>query len=265
MKPKIIFFGNGPLASYALSVLEPNTTILFHAKTPDDLETAKAFKAKHPDAFGILASFGVFLQPDFLQLFEPTGILNLHPSLLPQYRGPSPIETAILSGDTDFSFSIMKLVPQMDAGPVFYQSTLKNLPLNKDQIYRALAEAGANWLVKNLQNLPTPTPQDESSATYTQKLDKNQSYLTPETDTAAQTFRKIVAFQDFPKPKYAFFGHNCVILEAHPLNQGEAALLPLPCADGQILSIDRLQPENKRPMDAKSFLNGYAKLKAARD
>ena len=85
------------------------------------------------------------------------------------------------------------------------------------------------------------------------------SNLTPETDTAEKTIRKIIAFQGFPKPKFAFFGQNCIILEAHILNQGETAVLPLKCADGQILAIDRLQPEGRKPMDAKSFLNGYKK------
>ena len=63
----------------------------------------------------------------------------------------------------------------------------------------------------------------------------------------------------FPKAKYAFFGKNCAILAAHKLNVGETAVLPLKCADGQILSIDSLQPDGKKPMDAKSFLNGYKK------
>ena len=85
------------------------------------------------------------------------------------------------------------------------------------------------------------------------------SELHPENTPANVIFRQIVAFQGFPQPKYAFFGQKCIILAAHPLKQGETALLPLPCQNGQILSIDLLQPEGRRPMDARSFLNGYAK------
>ena len=59
--------------------------------------------------------------------------------------------------------------------------------------------------------------------------------------------------------KYAFYGKNCAILTAHRLKAGEMAVLPLKCADGQILSIDSLQPDGKKPMDAKSFINGYKK------
>ncbi|MBQ6510652.1 hypothetical protein IJI94_01665 [Candidatus Saccharibacteria bacterium] len=258
-KEKIIFFGNGPLADYALAILEKNFEIIFHAREKADLETVKSLKKDNPEAHGILASFGVIIKEDVLDLFEPEGILNIHPSLLPKYRGPSPIESAILNGDNDFSVSIMKLVKAMDAGPIYYQTTLKNLPLEKDKIYQSLSETGATWLSENLGNLPTPVEQDGKNATFTQKLDKSQSNLVPETDTAEETFRKIVAFQGFPKPKYAFFGQNCIILEAHIPNQGETAVLPLECKNGQILAIDKLQPEGRKPMDAKSFLNGYKK------
>jgi len=258
-REKIIFFGNGPLADYAKNILENHFDIIFHARKKADLETVKTIKKEHPKAHGILASFGVMIKEDILKLFEPEGILNIHPSLLPKYRGPSPIESAILNGDTEFSVSIMKLIKKMDAGPVFFQTTLKNLPLEKGRIYQSLSETGASWLVKNLKNLPTPKAQDENFATFTKKLDKSMSFLTPETDTAEKTLRKIVAFQGFPKPKFSFYGQNCIILEAHTLNQGEAAVLTLDCTDGLKIAIDRLQPEGKNPMDAKSFLNGYKK------
>ncbi len=194
-----------------------------------------------------------------MELFEPEGILNIHPSLLPTYRGASPIESAILAGDTDFSVSVMKLAKEMDAGPVYYQKTLSDLPLLKGDIYKALAETGAEWIVKNLSNLPESASQDDTKASYCGKLEKSMGVLTPETDTAEQTFRKIVAFQGFPKPKYAFFGINCIILEAHVLKEGETAALTIPCADGGLIAVDRLQPEGRKAMDAKSFKNGYGK------
>lgn len=254
---KVIFFGNGPLADYALKVISDKCDVIFHAKTREDLEEVKRLKALNPEAHGVLASFGVMIKSDVLEIFEPEGILNIHPSLLPLYRGASPIESAILSGDTEFSVSVMKLVKAMDAGPIYYQTTLSSLPLNKAEIYKALAETGAKWIVSHLDNLPKPVSQDDSRATFCGKLEKSMGALTPETDTAEQTLRKIVAFQGFPKPKYTFFGLSCIVLEAHVLKQGETAVLTLPCADGGFLAIDRLQPEGRKPMDAKSFLNGY--------
>lgn len=258
-RKKVIFFGNGPLADYALAVIERECQVLFHARRKEDLEEVCRLKREHPETHGILASFGVLIKADVLDLFDPEGILNIHPSLLPKYRGASPIESAILDGDDDFSVSVMKLVRAMDAGPIYYQTTLSNLPLNKPEIYKSLAEAGAEWIVSHLRDLPKPLPQDEKEATYCGKFDKAMSLLTPETDTAEQTLRKIIAFQGYPKPKYAFFGILCIILEAHVLKTGEKAFLTIPCADGALVAVDRLQPEGRKAMDAKAFLNGYKK------
>ncbi len=254
---KVIFLGNGPLAEYALAVLDKECQIIFHAKTKEDLKEVARLKRECPETHAVLASFGVLIPAELLELFEPEGILNIHPSLLPKYRGASPIESAILAGDNDFSVSVMKLAKAMDAGPIYWQKTLVNLPISKNEIYKALAETGAEWVAQNLKNLPKPVLQDDSKATFCGKMDKSMSLLTPKTNTAEQTFRKIVAFQGYPKPKYTFYGTPCIILEAHILKQGETALLTIPCADGALVAVDRLQPEGRKPMDVKSFINGY--------
>ena len=92
---KVIFLGNGLLADYALEIIGRECEVIFHAKTKEDLEEVKRLKREIPEAHGILASFGVIIKSDVLELFEPEGILNIHPSLLPAYRGASPIESAI--------------------------------------------------------------------------------------------------------------------------------------------------------------------------
>lgn len=272
-KPQVIFFGNGPLADSALKVLDQQTEIIFHARTKDDLAKVIELKKAHPDAYGVLASFGVLIKRDVLDLFEPEGILNLHPSKLPEYRGASPIETAILDGAKNFSYSIMKLVKAMDAGPIYHQDTLTDLPLDKQIIYDSLATAGAEWVCAHLEQIRslTPAAQDNSAATFTTKLDKSLSELRPAEFTAAQLHRQIVAYQWFPKPKYQFFGKNCIILEAHVLRVTDilceaagiegpnSSPLMIKCADRNFVVIDRLQPEGKKPMDAKSFMNGYGK------
>lgn len=271
-KPEVIFLGNGPLADATLETLAPHVELLFHARTPDDLAKVAELKRKHPAAFGILASYGILIKKDLLDLFEPEGILNLHPSLLPKYRGASPIESAILAGDTDFSYSIMKLVRKMDAGPIYHQETLHNLPLDKSIIYEHLATAGATWLVENLDKIRTmtPTPQPETGATYTDKFDKSLSQLHPEKHSAPEILRQIIAYQTFPKPKYEFFGKTCIILKAHLVDSTTVICDPsiintlvsplmIKCADRNFIAVDELQPEGKKPMDAKSFLNGYGK------
>lgn len=272
-REKIIFFGNGLLAEKALAVLERECQVIFHARTREDLGRAVELKRENPAAIGVLASFGVLIPNSVLEVFEPEGILNIHPSLLPEYRGASPIESAILDGATEFSVSVMKLAKAMDAGPVYFRATLTGAEIEratgselvsgivpgKSAVYTALAEAGAEWVVRHLCDLPEPKPQDDTRATFCGKLDKTMSLLTPETDTAEKTLRKIVAFSGFPKAKYAFFGVSCIILEVHIAKVGETAVLSLPCADGQNLVVDRLQPEGRKAMDAKSFVNGYGK------
>ena len=266
-KIKIIFFGNGPLSEYTLAALERDYTdyeVIFHAHTREDLSEAVRMKQENPDAHGVLASFGVLIPSSVLEVFEPEGILNIHPSLLPLYRGASPIESAILNGDTDFGVSVMKLVKAMDAGPIYAYATFENAPIRdglKDLLYKTAAETGISLVFSVLiaKKPVVPKPQDDSKATYCGKLDKKMSVLTPETDTAEQTFRKILAFQGYPKPKYEFYGIKCIILEAHICDKGEAALLAIPCADGVSIAVDRLQPEGRKVMDAKSFINGYSK------
>lgn len=262
-KPKVIFFGNGILADTVLNAISSRTEVIFHAKTKEDLTTAAELKRLHPEAHGILASFGILIKKDLLELFEPEGILNIHPSKLPDLRGASPIETAILRGDTVFHVSVMKLVAAMDAGPIYYQTSAElDKTTSKADIYQVLANAGADWLVAHLSedaqssSLPDGLPQDDAEATFCGKFTKDQSQLQPAEFTAEQLYDQIRAFQGFPKSRFTFFGTDCIILAAHISNQplNELSLL---CQDGLYLCIDSLQPAGKRPMDAKSFLNGY--------
>ena len=255
---KVIFFGNGPLADYALSELEKHFEIIFHAREKADLAKVIELKKEFPEAHGILASFGVMIKEDILSAFEPEGILNIHPSLLPKYRGASPIESAILNGDTEFSVSIMKLVKAMDAGPIYYQTTLQGLELKKSEIYYALATAGAKWLGENLNSLPKPVLQDESKATFTKKFEKADGVVDFKKTSCDEILRKIVAFEGFPKVKSEVYGIFCTILEAHKYIEGEKAKLVIPCLDEKI-AIDKIQPDGRKIMDAQAFVNGYVK------
>lgn len=281
---KIIFFGNGPLADYTLETLKnAGSEIIFHAREKADLEEVKRLKSadKTGELHGVLASFGVMIKNDILDLFEPEGILNIHPSLLPLYRGSSPIETAILNGDTTFSVSVMKLVSAMDAGPIFYQTTLTEQDIfgntvvssseYKQAIYQKLASAGAKWLVGHLSDKPLSetcpsTSQDDDKATFTQKFDKSMSPLNPDKKTATELLNQIRAFSGFPKSKYQLFGLDCIIISAHVATPEEITkcaknvhTLYIQCYDKSILIIDEIQPAGRKIMDAKSFLNGYAR------
>ena len=263
-KPSIIFFGNGPLADSAKIVLEQKCDIIHHATSKKDLPIIEALLRNSPHKiYGVLASFGIIIKPNFLQLFEPEGILNIHPSRLPDLRGPSPIESAILRGDTDFSVSVMKLDAKMDAGPLYFQTTLEFTPdTPKTEIYHALATSGATWIAEHLEHLPAPVPQS-GSATYTKLLDTSLSHLNPSEKSAPELLNTIRAFQGFPKSRFTINNLDCIILKAHINSHPEPIKnhtdLSLLCSDGSYLVIDRLQPAGKKPMDAKSFVNGYLK------
>ncbi len=276
---KIIFLGNGMLANYALAVLEQHFEVIFRATTREDLTEVVRLKNAHPEAHGVLTSFGVMIRPEILELFEPEGILNIHPSLLPKYRGASPIESAILAGERTFSVSIMKLVKAMDAGPIYHQITVlpkgvtvlaeptwyhnfvrdNSIELSdadlKFHLYKVLAKMGADWLAQNLDGLPKPNAQNDARATFTQKFDKTRSLLDPETKSAVELLREVQAFQGFPKSKYHFYGKECIILVAHVAEAPTE--LAVKCADQNYLCIDRLQPAGKKPMEVAAFLNGY--------
>ena len=208
---------------------------------------------------GVLVSFGKIIPQAMIDLFTP-GIINVHPSHLPQYRGPSPIESAILNGDTQTGVSIMKLSAKMDAGPVY---TFAPHPLTgtetQPQLSIDLGERGAAELVRTLPDILngvlTPTPQDEHAASYCRLIQKSDGLLDP-SQTAMQMERKIRAYKDWPGCRATVLGVDAIITEAKRAPHMAPDTLTLPAADGQ-LEIIRLKPVGKNEMSAREFLNGY--------
>ena len=291
-KPPILFLGNGPLAEAAVATLVKYFTIVFHAHTKADLEPMLELKKERPELPAVLASFGVILRPEVLAPFEPQGIINIHPSLLPKYRGPAPIEAALLNGDTELGVSVMKITAEMDAGPIYYQERLEiSEDVPKAEVYQRLATAGAAWIGKNLYNasalgdqdargdqdekalfaLPTPQPQNDRKATFTRMFKKRDGVLRPAEKSALALAREVRAYAGFPKSKFTFgpeFGNvTCTILRAHAatadaIDTGAVVVtadgkLLLACADHSYLVIDELQPESRKAMSATAFINGY--------
>lgn len=209
---------------------------------------------------GVLVSYGKIVPQVVIDMFKP-GIINLHPSLLPKYRGPSPIETAILNGDTETGLSIMKLTEKMDAGPIYKRI---KVPLSGSEtapeLRDSLAELGAKELCNSLESIIggvlSPENQDESQTTYCHLLSKNDSRFDPASISAVEAERRIRAYLTFPKSKIVVGGHEIIVTKAHV--GGEGSPLEIKCRDGQFLIIDELIGPNGRKMGAKDFLNGYA-------
>ena len=195
-KTPVIFFGSEkssllvlekifsiPFIKINLIVTRPSSkTIIQYAKknqipllTPIKLnkKSISIIARGHP-SIGILASYGQIIPPQLIQIF-PRGIINIHPSLLPQLRGPSPIENTILSGLKKSGVSIMLLDNDVDHGPILIQKkTTINPNTNQKELTQKLFKIGADllaqYLKKYLNDEMKPHPQDHSKATFTKKL-----------------------------------------------------------------------------------------------
>lgn len=209
---------------------------------------------------GILVSYGKIIPQSIIDLFEP-GIINLHPSLLPLYRGPSPIESAIKNGDSVTGVSIMQLSAKMDTGPVY---VAKEYPLSgtetRPELYHTLATMGTNLLLETLPQIIDgslqPIEQDESKATYCQLLQKQDTILTPDTLSAQAAERLVRAHIGFPKTKIDIEGTPVIITKAHVTHEKNTPLDIL-CQDGAFLSIDELIAPSGRRMGSAAFVRGY--------
>lgn len=210
---------------------------------------------------GVLVSYGKIIPQSIINLFKP-GIINVHPSLLPLYRGPSPIESAILNGDTQTGVTIMQLSAAMDAGPIYTQLTLPLIDVETaPDLEVQLAEIGAQQLTSVLPAIIDGTaqlrPQDDTKATYCQLLTKEDSSLDTEKLTAEQAERHVRAYLAFPKTKATIAGHSVVITKAHVTNSHNS-VLDLACADGRYLAVDELIGPSGKAMSGSAFLNGYS-------
>lgn len=213
------------------------------------------------DVAGVLVSYGKIIPQSIIDLFSP-GIINVHPSLLPIYRGPSPIESAIKNDDAETGVSIMRLSAAMDAGPVYAQSShALSGTETRPALYATLATGGTKLLLDTLPAILdgslTPAPQDDSKAVYCSLLDKRDALLDLTSMSAAQAERTIRAHLGFPKSKLELLGQPCVITAAH-VSAKKNTPLDLQCQDGAFLCIDELIAPSGKQMNADAFLRGYA-------
>lgn len=149
----------------------------------------------------IVASYGKIIPKKIIDL--PThGVLNVHPSLLPLHRGATPLESAILSGDTETGVAIMQIDEEMDHGPIL---AMEKITLTGNEYYPELrdklAKIGGALLAQTiplwLSGKITPTEQDHSKATYTKKITKEDG-LVKLSDPAQEIYRKLRAFDPWP-------------------------------------------------------------------
>lgn len=221
---------------------------------------------------GVLVSYGKIIPQSILDLFHP-GIINVHPSLLPKYRGPSPIEAAILNGDAETGISIMQLTADMDEGPVYTQLT-QSLDGTEyiDYLYTQLGFIGNKLLVDTLPSIfdgsLVPLPQNDSQATYCQLINKSDGTI-DWNKPAEQIEREIRAYKGWPQSRTKLGSVEVIITKAHTvpssnggpghievIDEDGAAILMIDAKDG-CLCIDTIKPLGKKEMPVGAFLAGY--------
>lgn len=244
-------------------------------------EFLDAFRAWHAD-IGVVAAYGRLL-PQVLLDIPPRGLINVHASLLPAWRGASPIQRAVLNGDPVTGVTIMRVVLALDAGPMLARVEVPIAPDDTSGSLEArLAVAGASLLRDVVDRLGrgetiVEVPQEDSRATLAPRLEKHEGlidWLRP----ARALDCHVRGMQPWPGAFTFVDGQRLMVREAtavaHPCGDvepgamvgtdGEAVLLA--CGDGRCLRVTKVQPEGKRVMTAREWLLGRratAPLRAA--
>jgi methionyl-tRNA formyltransferase len=232
---------------------------------PDEVERLKAF---HPD-FIVVVAYGQILKMSVIEV-PKHGIVNIHSSLLPRWRGAAPIQWSILGGDLETGVSTMMIVPKLDAGDILLQ---EKTPISKDDtaesVHDRLSEMGARLIVPTLQGLFDGSlkriPQDESQVTYAHTLTKEMENL-HFSEKLHDIDRKVRALNPWPGTRIETeAGLRMKIKKGRPIEnspsrvkagQLEAAggTLLMGCSDG-VYQILELQEEGKKAISGSDFLN----------
>ena len=225
--------------------------------------------ALQPD-LGVVAAYGRIL-PDALLRVPRLGMINVHASLLPLYRGAAPVHRAVIAGDEVTGVTIMRVVTELDAGPMLATVTR---PIGPDEtsvdVERGLAEAGASLLLDVVDRLAqgsvAEVAQDEARATYAPKLLKSESPIDWSLPASA-IHNRVRGLQPWPMASSSLDGlrvllHRTAVDEvvnhaaAGTVVEARGDVLAVAAGDGKVLRILQLQPEGRRTMSVREFLSG---------
>jgi methionyl-tRNA formyltransferase len=212
---------------------------------------------------GVLVAYGKIVPQSIIDLF-PQGIINFHPSLLPKLRGPSPIESAILNGDTETGLTLMKLVKEMDAGPILYQEKIK---LNRDEdavnLRDRFSKRGTELFIQQLPDILSgktkEIPQNDADATYCRLFTKADGDIDPKTMTAADCEHHVRAFLGWPRTRLNFMGNDVIVtrVKVLPMQPGNDWPDIIACAENTFLQIVELvNPKSGKTMKTADYLRG---------
>ncbi len=239
----------------------------FQPESLKDPAVQEALRAFQPELF-VVAAYGKILPRAVLAIPE-RGSVNVHASLLPRWRGASPIAAAIRAGDPETGVSIMEMAPKMDAGPVISQARTPILPTDTTgTLEPRLAALGARTLVETLPRwlageLPA-VAQDEAAVTFCSLIAKSDGFLS-RAMSAIEAERAVRAFSPWPGAGVEYRGERLAIWRAHlsPASASEApgtlvieGRLPAIHFPGALLVLDEVQKPGSRRLPGEAFLNG---------
>ncbi|HEX7289758.1 MAG TPA: methionyl-tRNA formyltransferase [Conexibacter sp.] len=236
---------------------------------PDDVNEEGAcarIAAVAPDVV-VVCAFGALLKEPLLSQRD---MLNVHPSLLPRWRGAAPIERAMMAGDAETGVAIMRVTAGLDSGPV---CLVEREAIREDDTFGTLsarlAALGGELLVRALDERLPFVEQDESAVTYAEKITAEDRILDPVAQPAAQLARTVRALSPHIGARLALPGGSGYLgvwgaqLAAPVAHQpgwlgNEGGRLVLACQDGTALELTTVQPPGKRPMPVADYLRGHS-------
>lgn len=224
-----------------------------------------------PD-LGVVAAYGKLL-PDDLLAIPRLGMINVHASLLPRWRGAAPVHRAVIAGDPETGVTIMRVVTELDAGPMFAKVTR---PIGDDatsvEVERDLAAQGADLLAAVVSDMAagraTETPQDAALVTYAPKIEKAEGAVDWSLP-AARLHNLVRGLQPWPLVSARIAGNRLLVHKTAlataltpdtpgTIVRAEGDRFEIAAGDGRVLRLLVVQPEGRRPMTAREFLAGRA-------
>jgi methionyl-tRNA formyltransferase len=223
LMPKVIICNPDKPAGRNLEITPPPTKVwaIRHDVPylqPEKLDVAFMDELKSLNCeLGVVVAYGKIIPEEIVNMYS-LGLINIHPSLLPIYRGPSPIVAAILNDDTETGVSIIKIDEEMDHGPILAQEKI-NLSGNEtvDELENALAEVGGELLAKVLPEYVSgkiiPKEQNHAEATFVKKMVKEDGELDLN-DAGEKNYNKYRAYFNWPRTFFFKDGKRIIITKA---------------------------------------------------
>ena len=230
----------------------------------DNQEEYEFLKKLNAD-LAVVVAYGQIIPKEFLELTKK-GFINIHGSLLPGLRGAAPIQRAIMNLDEEIGISIMKIVEELDSGPVSNKYKFKlDKNSNAQEISEKLSLLAAEKILDNIDNILEDKAkfieQDHSKATYAKKIDKKEGQIDWKTG-ASKIIGKINGLFPSPGAFFSFNGERYKILKAEIGNGigkvGEVVSdkLEIACGNNQTIKILEIQRQGKNPQKVSEFMLG---------